>query len=399
MRRVATALLLLMAGVYVATRVAPPFPAVGYVRAFAEAAMIGALADWFAVTALFRHPLGLPIPHTAIVPKRKDDIGRSLASFVGDHFLIPDVIHTRLANAHLARAAGEWLAKPANADRVAADLAEALAWAARNFEGPELDQWVRRKVEQALDQTQLSQVLGALLEVLSEGSHAQTLIDELVQLGRDQLDGNRERIRRRIQDESPWWLPKFVDEEIYTKLVGELDRIFSEVGSNPEHPARIAFNERLKSFTASLNEDEAFQSKAESIKREIVNHPAVRGYCQDLWVELKAHLIEQLEGDASELRSSIAKQVRKLATELVNDKRTAALIDDRLRQVIVYLVNRYRQNLSSIIADTIASWDAESTSNRIELYIGRDLQFIRINGTLVGGLVGLLLHTASEFIW
>jgi len=400
MRGLALGLLLLMAVVFVVTSIySTDWPRLGYLRAFAEAAMIGALADWFAVTALFRHPLGIPIPHTAIVPKRKDEIGRSLARFVKDSFLTPTVINARLAEVDFAHRLGGWLQRPTNAKQLSLDLCKTLAWTVRSLDGGDLTTLMRSNFRTVLDTVNLNKALAALLEVLGSGDHAQALIDQLVGFGRDQLDYNRERIRLKITAESPWWMPRFVDEEIYAKLIGEVDRILAEVGENPSHEARQAFNTRIHQLTAAFADDPVLAEKTEALKQEFLNHPAVTEYFASVWEELKQYLTQSLEGTDSEpplVATSLAKQLTQLGEVLAKDPAAAALINERLRDALGYLVERYRDPLSAVITDTVASWDAAATSSRIELYIGRDLQFIRINGTLVGGLVGITLYSLSK---
>ena len=400
MRWLALGLLLLMALVFVLTSIyLPDWPRLGYLRAFSEAAMIGALADWFAVTALFRHPLGIPIPHTAIVPRRKDDIGRSLASFVKDSFLTPDVVNGRLAQVNFAHRLGNWLKRPANADRLSLDLCKALTWTVKSLDGGDMTTLIRSNFRSALDRVSLNRALAALLEVLGSGDHAQALIDQLVGFGRDQLDSNRERIRLRITEQSPWWMPRFVDEEIYAKLIGEVDRILAEVGDNPSHEARQAFNTRIRELTKAFADDPILAERTEALKQEFLNHPAVAEYFASLWEELKKYLVGSLEGGGTAsppVADSLAKQLAGLGDVLEKDPAAGALINERLRDGIGYLVERYRDPLSAVISETVAGWDATATASRIELYIGRDLQFIRINGTVVGGLVGLTLYSLSQ---
>ena len=360
--------------------------------------MIGALADWFAVTALFRHPLGIPIPHTAIVPRRKDDIGRSLAWFVKDSFLTPTVVNARLAQVDFAQRLGSWLKRPDNARGLSLDLCKALAWTVRSVDGGDMTGLVRSNFRSALNKVSLNRALAALLDVLGSGDHAQALIDQLVSFGRDQLDNNRERIRLRITEQSPWWMPRFVDEEIYVKLIGEVDRILAEVGDDPSHEARQAFNARVQQLTRSFADDPILVERTEALKQEFLNHPAVVEYFASVWDELKQYLATSLEGtDATPPAAvnGLAEQLSNLGDILAKDPAAAALINERLRDGISYLVDRYRDPLSAVISETVAGWDATATASRIELYIGRDLQFIRINGTVVGGLVGLVLYSLS----
>ena len=393
MRWSATALLGGMAVLFVgASILLPRYPALGAVRAFAEAAVIGGLADWFAVSALFRHPLGLPIPHTAIVPSRKNEIGRALAHFVRDHFLVAEAIETRLERTDLAARLGSWLEQEHNAALVGRDLAAALDWLLRGIDGRDLRAAFDASMRGALDQLPMSTVFAQLIDVLTSGTHAQTLIDQLVQFGREQMDGHRVDIRVRIHDRSPWWLPKFVDQEIYDQLMNEFERILNDIAADPEHPARAQFNARLKALQHSLATDPTLIAKSRALQEEFVANPAVRAYARDLWLRARDYAHESLQDPESPLRSSVQREIRSIGATLKQDRAAADRLNRRLRQFLVYLVENYRDSLSEIISETIDRWDPSATSQRIELHIGRDLQFIRVNGTLVGGLVGLTLY-------
>ena len=263
MRAFATALLVAMGvALLAANAFLDRWPWLGAVRAFAEAALIGGLADWFAVTALFRRPLGLPIPHTAIVPTRKDEIGRALARFIRDNFLVREAIERRLARTDLAARLGAWLAKEENAARVTRDLGAALDWLLRASDGNELRNGLGTILRGAFDAVPVSSGLAALLEVLLSGAHAQTLIDKLVALARTQLESQRVLIRVRIHERSPWWLPKFVDQQIFDELVGGLEQILDAIASDPRHPARTEIAATLKSLKDSLAHDPALAARA-----------------------------------------------------------------------------------------------------------------------------------------
>lgn len=396
MRLVATALLVAMTAVYVAaTLYRPRHAALGFVAAFAEAAMIGGLADWFAVTALFRRPLGLPIPHTAIVPTRKDAIGRALARFVRDHFLVADAIRTRLERADLAARLGAWLERDANAVRLGRDAGAALDWFMRAVDSAELRRALTAGFREALGQVPVNRALATMIDVLVAGHHTQLLVDQLVEFGRDRLEQNKARIRDRIRDRSPWWLPRFVDEEIYDQLVGELERVLDEVGHDPGHPARKQFDDKLESLKHSLELDPEVIRKGQAMWQEVVEEPAVHRYLQELWERLRAYLHASFASPESRLRLGMEGRIRDLGRLLVRDRWANEKLNGWLTELLVYLVEHYRDALSGVISDTVADWDPAATSARIELQIGSDLQFIRVNGTLVGGLVGLLIHSVT----
>jgi uncharacterized membrane-anchored protein YjiN (DUF445 family) len=393
MRLFATALLVAMAAALIAANaLVGRWPWLGAVRAFAEAALIGGLADWFAVTALFRRPLGLPIPHTAIVPTRKDEIGRALARFIRDNFLVREAIERRLARTDLAARLGAWLAKNENAARVTRDLGAALDWLLRASDGNELRSALGASLRGAFDAVPVSAGLAALLEVLLSGAHAQTLIDRLVALARGQLEAQRVLIRVRIHERSPWWLPKFVDQQIFDELVGGLEQILDAIARDPRHPARAEIAATLQSLKDSLAHDPALAARSRALQAEVIDHPAVRAYAHDLWQRLDADLHAALADPRSALRLGVEREIHGIGTALAGEPAVAAKLNAWLEQVLLYLVENYRDPLSEIVSETIEQWDPAATSRRIELAIGTDLQFIRVNGTVVGGLVGLLLY-------
>ena len=397
MRVIATLLLVAMAVALLASNVLlERWPWLGALRAFSEAALIGGLADWFAVTALFRRPLGLPIPHTAIVPTRKNEIGRALARFIRDNFLVREAIERRLDRADLAERLGAWLAKDENAARVTRDSSAALDWLLRASDGEELRNALGASLRGALDAVPVGVGLAALLEVLLDvllsGEHSQALIDKLVALARAQLENQRVLIRVRIHERSPWWLPKFVDQQIFDELVGGLEQILEAIARDPRHPARTEIAAALRSLRDSLASDPALVARSRTLQSEVIDHPAIRAYAHDLWQRLDADLHAALQDPGSTLRLGVEREIRDIGTALASDPAVAATLNTWLEQLLLYLVENYRDPLSEIVSETIEQWDPDATSRRIELSIGTDLQYIRVNGTLVGGFVGLLLY-------
>jgi len=393
-RLFATTLLAVMAVIFVGTTwLASPSLYVGAVRAFAEAALVGGLADWFAVTALFRRPLGLPIPHTAIVPSRKNEIGRALARFIRDHFLVREAVARRLRRTNLAARLAAWLENGGNAARVSRDLGQALAWALReDGDGGELRGALGATLRSAFDDVPVNRAVATLLEVLTTGERADLIIDQLVAFGRTELEKNRVMIRVRIHEQSPWWLPKFVDQEIFDKLVGGLEELLEAMAADPAHPARDEIKARLRSMQHALAADPELAAKSRALKDELVSHPAVRSYALELWQRLRAELTAALADETSPLAQGLSREIGALGARLRADVTLAAELDEWLKDLLLHVVDNYRDPLSEIVSETIESWDAAATSRRIELNIGTDLQYIRVNGTLVGGLVGLVLY-------
>jgi len=331
MKRLATALLVVAGVVYVIAwrfEVAGAPGWVGYLRATAEASLVGGLADWFAVTALFRHPMGIPIPHTAIVAARKDRIGRSLGSFVQNNFLSREVVERKLTDVHAAERIAEWLSDPAHARRITQQGTRGVA-----------------------------PVLGRVLAVVAEEGQHQALLDAALRIVGDAVDENRDQIRERIKAESPWWVPGVLDDVIYKKLVSGIEQTLTEVRHDPHHPLRARFDAAFQRFVENL------QNGAKRPK-DAPDSPLERGIVAF--------------GDA--VRSNPA-----LLEEL----------DRAVSDAVLAVVEQYRSEVGDLIANTVRAWDPKATSDRIELAVGRDLQFIRINGTLVGGLAGLIIHAIS----
>jgi uncharacterized membrane-anchored protein YjiN (DUF445 family) len=228
--------------------------------------------------------------------------------------------------------------------------------------------------------------------VLTTGERADLIIDQLVAFGRSELERNRVMIRVQIHEQSPWWLPKFVDQEIFDKLVGGLEELLAAMAADAAHPARTEIKARLKSLHDALAADPALAAKSRALKDELVTHPAVRSYAFELWQRLRSELAAELADERSPLALGLQREIGALGARLREDDTLAAELDDWLKQLLLHVVDNYRDPLSEIVSETIESWDAQATSRRIELNIGTDLQFIRVNGTLVGGLVGLALH-------
>ena len=390
MKWLASGFLVAAAALFVVTSLLlETYPGLGVVRAFSEAALIGGLADWFAVTALFRHPLGLPIPHTAIVPKRKDEIGRALARFVSEHFLVREAIEARLLRVDLAERLGQWLERDANARQLGRDLTVMLDWLMRAVDSAELRDSLNRGLENALDKAPVNRTLATMIDVLVSGNHAEALIDQLVQFGREQLEGNRDTIHERIQQRSPWWMPKFVDREIHDQLVGEFERILNEIAEDPAHPARVDFNARLATLAHALRSDAAMLERGEALRDEFVRHPAVQDFINGLWSRVRELVSDSFSG-------GLEREVRAVGRTILEDTDVRSRLDRWMRELAIYIVVNYRTQISEIISGTIAQWDAAATAHRIELHIGRDLQFIRINGTLIGGLIGVLIYVGWQ---
>jgi uncharacterized membrane-anchored protein YjiN (DUF445 family) len=397
MKRRATGLLVAAAVVYVVARVLEQrWPAFGYLRATAEAAMVGGLADWFAVTALFRYPMGIRIPHTAIIPNRKDRIGRSLGNFVQNNFLSPAVIRTRLRGAQVARKGAEWLARPEHGDTVGRHAAAAVAGLVQVARDEDVQEIIQHNLVGRIRKQPVTPVVARVLALVTQDNRHQELLDAALRLLGRLVDDNRTTIRDKIGRETPWWVPTQVDDKIAEKLMGSVENTLHEVATDPQHPLRARFNEAVAEFIVRLQESPETIARGEAFKEEILEHPAVRGYSASLWGDLKASVVRNAGDPDSEFRRRIGHAVTRVGVSLTEDEELLDKVETWIENAVIYVVEQYRHEIAELISTTVAAWDPEDTTRKIELQIGKDLQFIRINGTLVGGLAGLVIYTLGH---
>jgi uncharacterized membrane-anchored protein YjiN (DUF445 family) len=371
---------------------------VGYLEAAAEAGMVGALADWFAVTALFRRPLGLPIPHTAIIPTKKDQIGDSLGDFVGSNFLAEDVVRDKLRRTELSRRVGGWLAVAANAERATAEL----AIAARGVVTVLRDEHVQDVLEQVVVRQLMNQPWGpplgrVLAGVLADGTHHK-MVDLVCDRAFDWVRGNHDLVMRVVADHAPTWSPKFVDQLVADRVFSEVLAFTWAVKADAEHPMRQAVDKFLVEFAQDLRADPATIERTEQIKRQILAHPDVQQLIGQAWGTVKSMILDAAADPSSALRRRVADGIVSLGRRLSGDAEFQAKIDGWLEDTAGYVVRHYRAEITTLITDTVDRWDARETSRKVELQVGRDLQFIRINGTVVGALAGLIIYALAQLI-
>jgi uncharacterized membrane-anchored protein YjiN (DUF445 family) len=369
---------------------------VGYIRAFAEAAMVGALADWFAVTALFRHPLGIPIPHTAIIPNRKDQIGESLGEFVQTNFLTQEVLHERLDHAHIGRRLGTWLSEPANASKAGGAVADALRGSLEVIDDRDVGAALQGMIERKVRDTPIAPLIGRAIDVGMDGGHHQRLLDATLSGLGNFLDDNRNTFRDRLRTESPWWVPEGIDDRIFEKIYTAVHSFIADIGRDLNHPMRRSIDERMLAFAERLKTDPGLVAKLEELKGELLEHRDVQAWLQSLWGEVKQSTLIATDDPDSELRRRIDRSLARLGERLVAEPQLQAKVDDWVRRAAGYVVDHYRGEVADIISSTVAKWDGKATSERLELQVGRDLQFIRINGTIVGGLAGLTIYAVTQ---
>lgn len=408
MRRVATGLLLAMAALYLAARCAeahaPGWGAEwGAVRAFAEAAMVGGLADWFAVTALFRHPLGLPIPHTAIIPRNKDRIGDSLASFLRQNFLTPSVVARRMRRLDLAGAAGRFLATPGEraeqrsrlrlgASRLIADLVAAL-------DAERLGGMVRSAVAVRLRAFDIAPVLGQALEAAIDRNRHVPILDGAIEWVGHTLVANEDIMRAMISQRAGSVLRwTGLDETLANKIIDGLYRLIEEVAADPDHPLREKAEEGLADLARRLREDEALQRKVNVFKNEIIASPAVAAWLDGLWAQARAALLKGARDPDAAMAGRLGEALRQLGETLQSEPRLARAINLFARRATVGIAAAYGDGIVRLVSDTVRGWDAMTVTRRLEQAVGRDLQYIRVNGTLVGGLVGLAIYALDRLL-
>ena len=396
MRYVALGLLVLMGVIFVIASInIGQYPWLGYVRAFAEAAMVGALADWFAVTALFRHPLGLPIPHTNIVEERKDDIGENLANFIKNRFLTRENVERWLDDIDLAEKASAWLKNEQHARELSRTLCRALRAVIDNDNG-ELEAFVNRNFRGALDRMNVSTLIARLLKRLVSDNHTKVLIEKLIDVGLEYFDEHREHLRKGVKGRARFFT-KNVQGLVFDKMARELRNTLRNARHNQQF--RQQFDERINLLISKFEDDAETKEGIELSKQKFLNDPSVAEAFASLGVELKRHMVQRLTGTKDldpPLAKDMAKLLDRLGDMLAEDPFTRQMVNERLRAAIPSFVEESRDTLSSLISKTIKKWPAKQTSDRIELHIGKDLQFIRINGTIVGGLVGLTIYIASH---
>jgi uncharacterized membrane-anchored protein YjiN (DUF445 family) len=369
---------------------------VGYVRAMAEAGMVGALADWFAVTALFRRPLGLPIPHTAIIPTKKDALGENLGDFVGENFLAEDVVRDKLARVEASSRVGAWIGQEANADRITAELATAARGVVTVLRDDAVQEVIEQVLVRKLMERPVGPPLGKVLQgVLVDGSHHR-LVDLVCDRAYDWVTANHDTVLRIVHDRAPAWSPRFVDDLIADRVFLEVQNFAWAVKTDPEHPLRKAVDTFLVEFAADLQTDPDTIERAERIKHQIVGHPDVQHFIGQAWGTVKGLILDAAADPSSALRTRVRDGLVALGTRLAADPELRAKIDGWLADAAAYVVRHYRGEITTLITDTVERWDAEETSRKVELQVGRDLQFIRINGTVVGSLAGLVIYTVGQ---
>jgi uncharacterized membrane-anchored protein YjiN (DUF445 family) len=396
-RRRATGLLILAALVFLATHLFTDGRGFwGYVQAASEAGVIGGVADWFAVTALFRHPLGLPIPHTAIIVRGKSVFGRGLGEFMAHNFLDPDHLADRLHDLDPARRLGRWLVQPDNASAVARRGGGVIAGITDALGDEEIQGSIQAAIEQRLRTIEMTPVLGGAIELVMEGGHHHALIDAVLRGVAGTIEENQDVLREQIRRESPWWVPETVDLILFEKVYDGLQRFVAEVTADPEHEIRGTLDTRAQQLADRLKESPELRARGEELKAEMLGHPEFQAWAEGLWTDLKQQLMRAAGEPESELRRRLQAWTITVGRRLTDDPDLRRRVNTWVVSLSRRVVEQSGAEVTDMIASTVDRWDAEEASRRIELLLGRDLQFIRINGTLVGALVGLLIHAIVQ---
>ena len=401
MRVVATGLLVTMAALFLIARYFQPIhPAWGFVRAFAEAAMVGGLADWFAVTALFRHPLGLPIPHTAIVPRNKDRIGETLANFLRTNFLVPRVVARRMIRLDVAGAAGRWLAQPPQeGGRIRRGASRLFAEMLTAFDPQRLGGMVKAGIGARLRATEVSPILGQLLKAaIAEGRHV-PLMESVIRWAGQALAANEPVVRAMVHERAGAILRwTGLDETVADKLIDGLDKLLHDMAEDPGHPIRLKIEEGLDRLAWDLQYDPAMRARVEAMKDDLIANPAMQRWLDGLWEQAREGLLRLARDPEAVTAGKLGETLRQLGQTLQSDPRLASTINRFVRRAVVGIAADYGDGIVRLVSETVRGWDADTVTSRLENAVCRDLQYIRINGTLVGGSVGLVLHVVDRLL-
>ena len=403
MRRTASGLIVMMAALFLwSGRYLDVHPAWGYLHAFAEAAMVGGLADWFAVTALFRRPLGLPIPHTAIIPENKDRIADTMAGFLRDNFLTPAVVGRRMGSMNLAQAVGSYLADPrATQDsRIRAGAGELAVEVLESLDPERLGTQVRTGLKTQLAKLEVAPLLGGMLEAMIADGRHRPLIDKIIRWAGLVLEDNETLVRDMVHKRANAVL-RFtgLDERLANSVLDGLYKLLAEVLVDPDHPLRSKIEEGLQDLAHGLREDPEMRERIERMKQELLENPAIGDWWQGVWERLRANLIESIRSsNGSTGHDYIGETLGELGAALRDDERLQRQVNRFARRTAVGVATRYGDQIVRLVSETVKRWDAQTITDRVESAVGRDLQFIRINGTLVGGLVGMTIHTLDIYV-
>lgn len=396
----ATGLFLLMAVIFIVTTLLQKTIDshwIGYVRAFSEAAMVGALADWFAVTALFRHPLGLPIPHTNLIENSKQRLGDNLGSFVVNNFLSPQNIRPYIQKLKVSGFVGEWLVKEKNQKILIKNLSDIVLDILNKLDDSEVSHFISKKVSEMTDTIKLNVILGNGITYLLDKNDHQKMITNLSSQIKNYILENDEMIQERVKKGSYSFIPAFVDNKIADKIASGLSDFFKEVEEDPNHEIRALVTRKIYEFSNELKQDPKWEDEFKNIKNDLLKGNKLDEYSSDIWISIKNTLKKELQEDQSSLKNYISKNLNEFSQNLKTDEVLQHKIDHWIRVTAYKYILKNTHQFGNLISSTVGNWQGKELSEKLELEVGKDLQFIRVNGTLVGGLVGLIIYTIAHF--
>lgn len=395
MRRIATGLLIAMAVLFVLARwLQPLHSALPFVAAFAEAALVGALADWFAVTALFRKPLGLPIPHTAIIPANKDRIGESIGNFLEQNFMTHDVLREELGDVDFAAIVANWLSDPAQSRAIANEAIALVPMFLHTIEEESVARFMQQAIARSSEQARVAPAAAEILSILIAGNRHQALFDKLLDAADQALENNAPYIRQKVHERSPRWMPKAIDDRVFSRLMDGAHHMLTEMrDENSEW--RHRFDRLLDDLIHDLRTSPQYEEKIRAMFSQALAHPLVHDYLNEVWRDIRQRLLADAASPESMMAASLQGMVSNFGNALKEDQRIRDKLNRWVRGVAVEAISGRRRLIAELVTRVIRKWDADTVSRKFELHVGKDLQYIRISGTLVGGMVGLALHSIS----
>lgn len=400
MKRLATGLFLLVAALFLSASYGERFwPWLSWMTAFSEAAMVGALADWFAVVALFRHPLGLRIPHTAIIPNNKERIASTLAQFIQSNFLSAEVLPQKIEQLDPGSKIAHWLSSPKVNEKISASLSNALQHILGSLEDTKIQSFLQHALGQLMASIKLAPLCGNVLEIFVSGGKHHAVLDILLRNLETLLERHSDQIKRLLREEMPWYVPNFLHERVYKSLVLRAHEIIKEINQNSSHPVRAWAAKTLDDLIIKLKNSAEFEAKGDELRCWLLSEPAFKEYSLKLAKELSAKISEDLSASHSQIKEGIKIVINAFARDLNQNQEMRAKFNASALKLITIIIERYRHDIIAFLEDTVRRWDSRTLIDKIEIQVGKDLQYIRLNGTLVGGLAGLVIHAVNEMVF
>src|SRR5690554_93838 len=398
-KRFATGLFFLMGAVYILMvylqhQEAQPW--MGYVEAFSEAGMVGALADWFAVTALFKHPLDLPIPHTNLIERKKNDLGQNLGKFVRDNFLNPQNIRPYIEKLNVVTWIAEWLAKPTSKEVLETEVVNLTKKIILDLEDSEVERFLAAKGADTLRGVDYQKITSTGVKYFVDNDEHTNLLEMLLPQIKMYITESREMIHERLSDNRPF-IAFLAGKKISKEVVEGLIKFIEEIQEDKSHFVRRKLTENLQDFSTDVVQSEKWKLKFDTLKNELITPESLKPYTDDAWKSIKESLVQNLENPDSQLKDYLRKNIEKLSDNLTHDQELGSRLNSWIRHFLYRMILKNRDEVEHLISDTVSGWEGKELSEKLELEVGKDLQFIRINGTLVGGLVGLIIYTLTVF--